>query len=242
MDNNQNPNPQTQPGSVITPSSSPTTPVQPTAPPPPSAVPTPIPPTPVEPVAPPPPTPNEVAAQSQIQSSLSPAAAQAAASLQPKSVQATDDGISWVAPEFIQHEQNLGWYLRLIAGAIVVGALIYLLTRDLITSGAIVVVGIILAFYTLRKPKNIQYTLERGSVRIGDKTFPYGAFRSFIAIDEGSKLTSVTFMPMRRFSPPVGMCIFQADEDTILDFLADRLPIENHKPDLVERMMERINF
>jgi hypothetical protein len=53
---------------------------------------------------------------------------------------------------------------------------------------------------------------------------------------------SVTFIPLKRFAAPAGICMSKNDESGVVDFLSTKLPLERHQPDLIERLMMRISF
>jgi hypothetical protein len=149
--------------------------------------------------------------------------------------------ISWVAPEFVQHDKNAGWYVTLLAATVIACGVFYVLSRDLVSAVMILVVMVIACVYSLRKPKNIQYGLNDRGMTIGVKNSFYGNFRSFTASHEGNFI-NITFIPLQRFSLPIGLCVDQQDGDKVVNFLADRLPLEKHNPDMLERLMLRIHF
>jgi hypothetical protein len=149
--------------------------------------------------------------------------------------------MGWVAPEFVEHEKTSDWYLILIFIAVVPSALVYLLTKDIVTVLVIILAVITLGAYGRRRPRNIQYNLDEKSVTIGRKAFSYGDFRAFSTVSEGS-FTTLTLAPLKRFSPPVGLCVPKNDESAIVDFLSNRLPLEKHKTDYLDRMMNYIHF
>jgi hypothetical protein len=153
----------------------------------------------------------------------------------------TEEGISWTAPEFVEKQKNASWHFILLGVAVILGVVLYLLTKDAITTGMVVFAILILSIYGMRRPKNIEYSLGRDGMNIGIKRFNYEAFRSFTVIPEGS-YTSVNFVPLKRFAPPIGLCILKEDEADILNFLSARLPNQIYKPDIIERLMQRINF
>jgi hypothetical protein len=154
---------------------------------------------------------------------------------------AEEPEISWVAPEFVQHDKGAMWYFSLLAVTVIACGVFYVLSRDLISAVMILVVVVIVCIYSMRKPKNIQYGLNDRGMTIGVKNSFYGNFRSFTASHEGNFI-NITFIPLQRFSLPIGLCVDQQDGDKVVNFLADRLPLEKHNPDLVERLMLKIHF
>jgi hypothetical protein len=151
------------------------------------------------------------------------------------------DGISWTGPEFAQHDKPSGWYITCVLIAFVLGGAIYFLTKDVISSAFVAAAIIMLGFYSLRKPKDVNYSLNDYGMTVGPKSFSYEEFRSFTVTVEGAYLT-VTFLPLRRFATTAGLFYQGQDEEKIINFLADRLPMEKHKPDMIDSFMQRIRF
>ncbi|HET9098134.1 MAG TPA: hypothetical protein VFN51_00790 [Candidatus Saccharimonadales bacterium] len=157
------------------------------------------------------------------------------------SAQTPEDGFTWMAPEFVVHEKSSTWYLKLSIASLLVSGLLYLLTRDLITAGMVIVAGLFLGVYALRKPKNIVYNVNDEGITIGRRHFNYEQFRSFTVMPEGHLLT-FTFLPLKRFEPPIGMCYADDKADSIITYISLRLPVEHRKPDLIDILMQLIRF
>jgi hypothetical protein len=149
--------------------------------------------------------------------------------------------VSWTASEFIAHEKNAGWYLVLVVAAAALAGLVYLFTRDKISTAVVIFAAIIFGIYAARKPQTIGYQLTPHGLGIGQKFYDYGMFRSFAVIDEGA-FSSVAFMPLKRFMPAISIYYDPADEEKIVKMLIDRLPMENRGHDLVERFLHSIRF
>ncbi|HET8992127.1 MAG TPA: hypothetical protein VFN31_03800, partial [Candidatus Saccharimonadales bacterium] len=153
----------------------------------------------------------------------------------------SDEGFSWSGPEFAQHDKPSSWYLVIIVVGLVLGAIIYVLTRDMLSTISVAGAFIILGLYSLRKPKEITYILTDYDISVGTKQYTYEQFRSFTVNTEGNYL-NITFLPLRRFATTAGLYYQGQDEDRLIGFLSDRLPMEKHKPDLIETFMQRIRF
>ncbi len=151
------------------------------------------------------------------------------------------DGISWTASEFVAHEKSATWYLALAGSAAVIAALIYLLTRDKISTAVVIVGALTLGFYGARQPRQLDYRLNAEGVNIGQKYYRLEDFRSFAVVPEGA-FASVIFMPLKRFAPLVTIYYAPTDEDKIVKLLSDSLPLEPHRADAVDNFMRRIRF
>lgn len=159
----------------------------------------------------------------------------------PAQPELSSDTISWTASEFIAHHKSSGWYLGLVVGALVLAAVIYLLTRDAISTAVVLVGAVIFGVYAGRKPRELQYKADAHGLTIDQKYYPYEGFRSFAVIDEGA-FASIAFMPLRRFAPLVSIYFAPDDEDKIIKLLADHLPFEEHPSDPIDNLMRRIRF
>jgi len=214
---------QQQPGTVISPGGTTSPPVEPAKP---------------EPVAPEtPPAPPDTAPEQP--------PAQVPTGLKEDQPEPEDGGseepISWTASEFVAHEKSTGWYLMLMIAAVLIGALVYLVTKDIISVGVVMVAALLLGIYGTHKPRQLEYRLDAQGINIGDKHYAYDHFRSFSVVPEGA-FHSIVFMPLKRFSVPISIYYAPEDEDKIADMLTHRLPFEEARLDNTDRLMRRIRF
>ncbi|HEX7633413.1 MAG TPA: hypothetical protein VF401_03750 [Candidatus Saccharimonadales bacterium] len=217
-----------QPGQIITPGGA--SPTQ-AAPPP---APAPAPPAPVvQPTPEPAPAPPVVSASPELAQQLPPQS--------DLTLSNDQSSISWTASEFAAHEKSANWYLSLAGVAVLLSAAIYLATRDAVSSVVVVVTGILMGIYAARKPRQLTYRLTPTGVGIGEKHFPYEAFRSFSIVDEGA-FSSIVLLPLKRFAPLITIYFAAEDEDTIADVLSEQLPYAEFHFDAVDNLMRRIRF
>ncbi len=158
----------------------------------------------------------------------------------------TDDNVDastvrWTASEFVHHEKSSGWYALLLGGSVVFAVLVYLVTKDVISAGVVVVAAVILAIYASHKPGEQRYSLDKTGINIGQKRYHYDDFKSFAVASEGA-FSSLVFMPLKRFAVPLTIYYDPADEEKIVNLLSDRLPLAEHRPDGVDHLMRRIRF
>ena len=149
--------------------------------------------------------------------------------------------VSWTASEYVAHQKSLGWYALLALAAVTLAAIVYLLTSDVITATIIVVVALIFGFAAGRKPRVLPYSVNERGLSIDKKYFPYSEFKSFSIIQEGA-FSSIMFLPLKRFMPPITIYYEPADEDQIAFVLAQHLPMEDRKHDAIDRLVSRIRF
>jgi hypothetical protein len=153
----------------------------------------------------------------------------------------TGEAVSWSASEFIAHHKSAGWYGLLGAGTLIVAALVFLTTKDKISTMAVLFVGAIFGISAARKPRTLGYRVDVAGLTIGQKFYAYDQFRSFAVVEEGA-FSSIVFMPLKRFMPLITIYYDPKDEKKIVQLLADRLPLAAHKLDMIEQLMRRIRF
>lgn len=149
--------------------------------------------------------------------------------------------ISWTASEYVHHDKTASWYLGLAIGAVLVAALVYLISHDWVSVGVVIVAALVLGSYGARQPRQLDFQLDNQGIGIGPKRYFYGEFKSFSVIPEGA-FSSITFMPLKRFSPPISIYYAPEDEEKILTLLSQYLPFEQPRRDAVDSLMRRIRF
>lgn len=171
------------------------------------------------------------------------APAQISPAPQPPESQISSDGsdISWTASEFVSHEKSAGWYGTLALVAAIIASMVYLTTRDMISTVVVIVAALAFAVIAGRKPRQLQYQLNRSGILIGNKQFHYGMFKSFSVVPEGA-FSSIILRPLRRFAPLTTIYYAPDDEERIIGLISEHLPLEEYKPDAVDNMMRRIRF
>lgn len=151
------------------------------------------------------------------------------------------DAITWTASEFVAHEKSASWYGMLVLAAAAATAVIFLITKDKISSAVVPICALALGVIGARKPRSLQYQVDNYGVTVGDKHHGFEEFRSFTVATEGA-FSSIIFKPLKRFAVLTSIYCAPEDEDRIIDMLEDRLPYEEHEPDVVDRLMRRIRF
>ena len=158
-----------------------------------------------------------------------------------QSIASADETITWTASEYIAHHKSGKWYAMLGLVAFVITAIIWLATKDIISAAVVLIGAGILGGYGARQPRELQYQLDTTALTIGNKTYELDAFRSF-TVDDQQAFASVNLMPLKRFAPGLTIYCAPQDEEAIIDVLALRLPIEEHQPDAIDRLMRHIRF
>lgn len=149
--------------------------------------------------------------------------------------------VTWTASEYIANPKNAGWFMLLGLASIVLAAIVYLITRDVVSTVVIIVLGIIVGIFAARQPHVLQYSLDTAGVHMGHRNYPYSGFKSFSVVSEGA-FSHISLLPLKRFMPPLVVHYSPEDEEKIINTLADYLPYEEYKRDLVESFSRKIRF
>ncbi len=151
------------------------------------------------------------------------------------------EDFSWTAAEFIEHPRTSSWYVMLFLATVLLAAAMYFVTKDYFATGVSVVVGIVIGVFAGHKPRQLQYTITETGMQIGQKDYDYSLFKSFSLMHEGST-SSINFLPLKRFMPPVTAYLTPEIEERAVDLLGDYLPYEERQLDSVDRLAHRLHF
>lgn len=151
------------------------------------------------------------------------------------------DQIDWTASEFVAHHKGAGWYIALALIGFLIASGVYILTRDVFSVLVIGTLAGIVGVAANRQPRVMEYRLDRSGLAIGRRFHPYGEFKSFSVIDEGV-FSNITFMPMKRFIPPVSIYFSPEDERRIIEVLSRHLPMQPAPHDALDTVLRRIRF
>lgn len=149
--------------------------------------------------------------------------------------------VIWTASEYIAHDKTLSWYLILGISVVVFSIMVYIFTRETISSIVIIIMGVAFGAFAVRKPQELTYILDNTSLSVGGKPYPYSQFKSFSILQEGG-IHSITLMPLQRFMPPLSIYFEPNDEDKIVDALSAYLPVEDRQQDFIDRFMKKVKF
>ncbi len=149
----------------------------------------------------------------------------------------TIQDVSWEAEEYIEYDRNIWWYICLFAVGI--GLCILSFFLGWWSFIALVVVCVIAILVTsIRPPRKLQYTLDKNGLTEGGKLHKYDEFRAFGILKEGSHFSAV-LIPKKRFALQVKVYFPSGSGEAIVDALGARLPMEEVKLDLLDKI---VNF
>lgn len=157
------------------------------------------------------------------------------------SLQAQAETFAWSAAEYVRHEKHGMWYGLYVLGTMLVTALVYFTTKDILSSIIVFVAILGLILFASRKPSVQEYAIDGDMLKVGNKTYYLHDFKAFSVIKEG-QVAEVMLRPLKRLFPMVSVYVGPDQLDTLADYLADFLPFEPHVPDAVDSLLRRIRF
>jgi len=149
------------------------------------------------------------------------------------------DPVEWISgnENFRAHASN--WRLKMSLLAIVGAALVFLVTRSYLTSGVIVVAGILFGVLGARPPRPINYRLDGQGMSVGFKRFSYGEFRAFSVSDT---TPTVNLVPLKRFAPIMVLRFDPTVAADVVKALSAHLPMEAPRQDAVDSLVNRLRI
>jgi len=153
------------------------------------------------------------------------------------------DTITWSALEYEERERSVDWYwaVGIIALVIAVVSIIY---QNYLFAVLIVIATFTLLLYASRKPREVSVELGRRGIRIGGVFYPYATLKSFwIHHHREERRGRLIVQSEKLLMPYVTIPLpDEPNEDTIHDFLATYLLVEEHPESISEIVMERLGF
>ena len=149
---------------------------------------------------------------------------------------AKTDIITWEAEEYIVRDKTTWWYVGLMAvGLTLAGISVGLQWWSFL---AVVVLSVIaLIIYAMRPPRVIRYSLSNKGISEGERLYSYSEFKSFGILKEGQHF-AIALTPTKRFSPRLMVYFPAAQGEEIVDAFGGRLPMEEVKLDILDKLIK----
>lgn len=148
--------------------------------------------------------------------------------------------IEWSALEYEEKERSVDWFWAL--GIIVVaGSITSLIYGNYFFAILLILSGILLGFFAIKKPEMVSYELNKKGLKIKTRLFPYESMKSFFVQTTPKPMLFVK--SSRMFMPILSMPI----EDNLAEdirslLLSNNVQEEEMKEGPSERIMERLGF
>lgn len=163
----------------------------------------------------------------------------------PESKEATKksltEPVSWQATDGSHRARSTSWYI--IFAIVVVGLMALAIFVFKSVTFAILIPVMAVAIITL-SPKTAQvinYSISPKGIYIADKLYDFSEFRAF-GVTLGETQSSITILPVKRFSLAMTIYFPNDQGEIIVDMLGARLPMQEIKPDSIEKLIRLIRL
>jgi len=149
--------------------------------------------------------------------------------------------ITWTAAEYIEHKKTSLWFLGLGFFALLLGAVVWFIARDVFLTSMVILGAATFGVYAARRPRQTTYSLDGATLLIGSRSYNLSEFRSFSMAPEGS-LLAVELAPMKRFAVYTIIYCHPKDQEKVAALLSAYLPMTPPRNDLTDQLLRRIHF
>jgi len=149
--------------------------------------------------------------------------------------------IAWNAPEGVRIQRGAVWYVLfaiVLAGLMALAILVF---QNWTFAILLPIMAVGLFVFSNNKPQNINYAISPKGIYIADTLHDFSEFRAFGLLHENDQ-HSILLLPVKRFSPGLTIYFSEAEGEKIVDMLGARLPMQEIKPDALEKFIRLIKL
>ncbi len=149
--------------------------------------------------------------------------------------------VAWTGSEFIAQHKSGGWYGGLIVALVAVCAIIFVLSKDIVSVVFVAIMGALFAVIANHKPKQRAYMIDEHGISIDQRHYQFNDFKSFALQHEGA-IGYISLLPLQRMRPELTIYFAPGDEQRIFDVLSNYLPHEERKDTIADKFARNIRF
>src|SRR3989344_982825 len=150
--------------------------------------------------------------------------------------------ISWQAPEFKHYEKNAGWYITLIAIAVLIVGFFVILQRDYFAGITIAILTAAIVYFSRQKPEIVEIHLTNKGVHHGPIHIPYKQIKHFWVVDHEHHRT-VNFETSTYLNRLMVVELEDQDPVEVREFLLAYFPEhEDTEPTVTQRLIHWLKF
>ncbi len=148
--------------------------------------------------------------------------------------------LSWSALEYEEKQRSTDWFWAL--GIIVIaGSVTSIIFGDYFFAILLVLGGVSLGFFAIRKPELIEYELSDDGLKIKKQLYAYKSIKSFFVRTEDNP--ALFIKTNRIFMPVIVTYLDTVSSETVKEiFLANSVPEEEMKEHFSEHIIERLDL
>jgi hypothetical protein cdiviTM7_02271 len=149
--------------------------------------------------------------------------------------------IAWNAPEGVRVQRGAVWYVLfaiVLAGLMALAILVF---QNWTFAILLPIMAVALFVLSNNNPQTINYAISPKGIYIADTLHDFSEFRAFGLLHENDQ-HSILLLPVKRFSPGLTIYFSEAEGEKIVDMLGARLPMQEIKPDALEKFIRLIKL
>jgi hypothetical protein cdiviTM7_02271 len=149
--------------------------------------------------------------------------------------------IAWNAPEGVRIQRGAVWYVLfaiVLAGLMALAILVF---QNWTFAILLPIMAVALFVLSNNNPQTINYAISPKGIYIADTLHDFSEFRAFGLLHENDQ-HSILLLPVKRFSPGLTIYFSEAEGEKIVDMLGARLPMQEIKPDALEKFIRLIKL
>jgi hypothetical protein len=149
--------------------------------------------------------------------------------------------IAWNAPEGVRVQRGAVWYVLfaiVLAGLMALAILVF---QNWTFAILLPIMAVALFVLSNKNPQTINYAISPKGIYIADTLHDFSEFRAFGLLHENDQ-HSILLLPVKRFSPGLTIYFSEAEGEKIVDMLGARLPMQEIKPDALEKFIRLIKL
>ena len=148
--------------------------------------------------------------------------------------------IQWEAEEYIAQKKDTKWYMGLVAVGVVLILLAVWLQQW--TFIAVVVVSVAaLIVLSIRPARKMKYRLDAKGLTEGEQKYMFSDYQSFGVMKDGDHF-AIVLTPVKRFGGRVIVYFPEEKGEESVDAFGARLPMEEVKIDIVDKIVKILNI
>ena len=152
------------------------------------------------------------------------------------------NSLSWHASEFKEYEKNLGWYIALVACAILIMGFFVIVQKDFFAAITIGILTIMIVFFARQKPQVLEIQLNNKGVYHGQVHIPYKQIKRFWIVDKHPHRT-LNLETSTYLNRLMILELDEQDPDEVREFLLEYLPEhEDSEPTFAQRVIHWFKF
>lgn len=149
--------------------------------------------------------------------------------------------IAWQATEGPTTHRPAAWYIIFVVVVLGLMALSLFVFKSWTFTILLPIMAVALALLATKPASLVNYAISPKGVYVADKLHDFSEFRAFGLMRDGQQHAAI-LLPVKRFSPALTIYFSEAEGEAIVDMLGSRLPMQEVKPDALEKFIRAIKL